>query len=139
MRPVAVAGRVLNDAGLALWLAAAATPPAPAGANGRPGAAWPVWTWPAVAAHVAGAAIVTVDNRGRLVAQRGVLPVAAAKAALTALALATTAWGVRAPGRGPRLATAALTGATTVLNAVLGEQQRPAAVAGGVLRRLVRA
>jgi hypothetical protein len=140
VRPVAVAGRVLNDAGLALWLAAAAAPPPTgAAANGRPGASWPAWTWPAVAAHIAGAAIVTADNRGRLLAQRGVLPVATAKAALTALALATTAWGAREPGRAPRLATAALTGATTVLNAVLGEQQRPAAVAGGLLRRLVRA
>ena len=137
MTPAGTTGRVLNDVGLALWLAAATAPAAPTASDGaRP--AWPVWTWPAVAAHVAGAAVVTADNRGRLVAQRGVASVAAAKAVLTLAALATTAWGTAGRGRRARAATALLTAAIAALNAVLGEQQRPASVARGVLRRLAR-
>ncbi|HTI34836.1 MAG TPA: hypothetical protein VL422_14240 [Miltoncostaea sp.] len=132
MSPGGTAGRVLNDVGLALWLAAATAPRGP----GAP--RWPAWTWPSVAAHLAGAAMVTVDNRGRLLAQRGVAPVAAAKAVLTLAAVATTAWGATDRGRAPRAVTAALTAATTALNAVLGEQQRPATAARGVLRRLAR-
>ena len=86
MSPGGTAGRVLNDVGLALWLAAATAPRGP----GAP--RWPAWTWPSVAAHLAGATMVTVDNRGP----------------------------------------------TTALTAVLGEQQRPATAARGVLRRLAR-
>ena len=123
-----------------------------------------------IATHLVTAALITRANRGRLVAQRGVLPVGVAKAVLTGLAVAATAYAAKlgntmdADGAGdPPIAEAtkptaatppdvaeaqrrlgfvqwtvpALTGTLVVLNAVMGEQQRPKAVAAGLARRLV--
>ena len=59
------------------------------------GSGWSRWTpvnFVAITAHLAGAAMLTVGNRSRLVAQRGVGTAAAAKLALTVAALAATAY-----------------------------------------------
>jgi hypothetical protein len=106
-------------------------------------------------------------NKGRLATQRGVASATVAKAAVTGLALGTTAYsralGERlmqagdAPGEGgttptddtpPDLAGAqrqltvlqwvipGLTGTALVLNALMGEQQRPQQVTSGLLQGL---
>lgn len=59
------------------------------------GAGWQAWTpvnLAAIAAHLAGGAVLTVANRKRLVGQRGVGAASAAKLAFTAAALGTTAY-----------------------------------------------
>lgn len=130
-RPLPLLARILNDAGLAAWFAASLRPRA--GGEGVPSV-----RALAMVLHMAGAAYLTVDNRGRIVGQRGVFPAAALKAVLSvAAAVATVAAEARArrpdghvAEDGPRVtppdaAAVALTGATLVVNAVLGEQQRP--------------
>jgi hypothetical protein len=173
--------RSLHDLGLATWFGGSLM-----GAVGLNGAAadveepkqrlrvatagWNRWTpvnLAGIAAHLAGGAVLLGANKDRVASQQGVAQAAVIKTALTAAALAATAWS---RGLGAKLdqagevpveggtdpssdtpedvATAqrqlkvlqwvipALTGAVLVLNARMGEQQRPAQVTGGLLGRL---
>jgi hypothetical protein len=119
----------------------------------------------AVAATAIGGALLTVGNRERVVAQRGVASLSVVKTAVTLAAVAASAWSgwsgrriaghvpiadgtTPTDGTPPDVAAAlrqervlqwvvpALTGALIVMNAAQGEQQRPGHVARGVLRRL---
>jgi hypothetical protein len=133
-------------------------------------AGWARWTpvnLAGIAAHLAGGAVLLTGNKGRLATQRGVATATVARATVTGLALAATAYaralGERlmqagdAPVEGgttpagdtpPDLAGAqrqltvlqwvipGLTGAALVLNALMGEQQRPQQVTGGLLQGL---
>jgi hypothetical protein len=173
--------RSLHDLGLAAWFGGSLM-----GAVGLTGAAavvdqpgqrlrvanagWARWTpvnLAGIAAHLAGGAVLLTGNKGRLATQRGVATATVAKATVTGLALAATAYarslGERlmqagdAPVEGgttpagdtpPDLAGAqrqltvlqwvipGLTGAALVLNALMGEQQRPQQVTGGLLQGL---
>jgi hypothetical protein len=173
--------RSLHDLGLAAWFGGSLM-----GAVGRNGAAavvdqpgqrlrvanagWARWTpvnLAGIAAHLAGGAVLLTGNKGRLATQRGVATATVARATVTGLALAATAYaralGERlmqagdAPVEGgttpagdtpPDLAGAqrqltvlqwvipGLTGAALVLNALMGEQQRPQQVTGGLLQGL---
>lgn len=125
-------------------------------------AGWSVWQpvqAVAIAAQVASGAGLTAANRGRYLAQRGVASTSAARTGLTVGAVVATALAARR-GRqlqersmGPRpdedelrslrrrtrfwqCLVPALTGGMIVLDAVMGEQQRPQQVLGGVLDRL---
>ncbi len=128
------------------------------------GAGWQVWTpvnLVAIGMYVAGGVILTTANRGRLAGQSGVASAALVKAGLSAAALGATAYarvlGQRviaeetkgdADRSDPAVddawhqlrvlqwAIPALTGALIVTNSVLGEQQRPSQVAGGIIDRL---
>jgi hypothetical protein len=174
--------RTLHDVGLAAWFGGSLM-----GAAGVNGAAavvddptqrlrvansgWARWTplnLAGIAAHLAGGAVLTGANKGRLASQRGVATASTVKAALTLAALGATAYArllgrklernggvpveagtTPAPttpddvARAQRQLTAlqwvipALTGAVLVVNARMGEQQRPARVARGVIRRLL--
>ena len=156
--------RALNDVGLAAWfgvsLAAAveAETVIAADASGGHPRARPPWTalsLAAAAVHVAGGLLLLPSNKARLLAQRGVASTASLKSAVKVAALAATgcagwltrrtAGTERAEGedgrtprglRSTRWATTILTGTALVLNARLGEQQRPTAVLSGVFRRL---
>jgi hypothetical protein len=174
--------RSLHDLGLAAWFGGSLM-----GATGVNGAAavvqdpnqrlrvantgWARWTplnLAGIAAHLAGSAVLTGANKGRLAGQQGVAAAATVKTALTVAALGTTAYarvlgrrleragdvpveGGTTPGpatpeevtRAQRQLTAlqwvipALTGAVLVVNARMGEQQRPAQVGKGLVRRLL--
>jgi hypothetical protein len=134
-------------------------------------AGWARWTplnLAGIAAHLAGGAVLTGVNKGRLAGQQGVARASTAKAALTVAALGTTGYarllgkkleragdvpveGGTTPdpatpedvARAQRQLTAlqwvipVLTGAVLVINARMGEQQRPTQVTKGVLRRLL--
>jgi hypothetical protein len=173
--------RSLHDLGLAAWFGGSLM--GAVGLNGaaavvdQPGqrlrvanAGWARWTpvnLAGIAAHLAGGAVLLTGNKGRLATQRGVATATVAKATVTGLALAATAYaralGERlmqagdAPVEGgttpagdtpPDLAGAqrqltvlqwvipGLTGAALVLNALMGEQQRPQQVTGGLLQGL---
>ena len=158
--------RALNDLGLAAWfgvsLAAAVdeeTRPALRGGATEPGPApWTALSATAAAVHVLGGLLLLPGNKGRLLAQRGVASTATAKSAVKVAAIAATLCGawlarrtasegtgpeasgaderVRRPLRLARWATAVLTASAVVLNARLGEQQRPKAVLAGVVRRM---
>jgi hypothetical protein len=173
--------RSLHDLGLAAWFGgslmgaiglngAAAVVDQPAQRLRVANAGWARWTpvnLAGIAAHLAGGAVLLTGNKGRLATQRGVATATVAKAAVTGLALAATAYarvlGERlmqagdAPVEGgttpagdtsPDLAGAqrqltvlqwvipGLTGAALVLNALMGEQQRPQQVTGGLLQGL---
>jgi hypothetical protein len=173
--------RSLHDLGLATWFGGSLM-----GAVGLNGAAadvaepkqrlrvanagWNRWApvnLAGIAAHVAGGAVLLAANKGRVASQQGVAQATVMKTALTAAALAATAWsralGTRLDQAGevpveggtdpttdtPEEVAAAqrqlrvlqwvipaLTGAVLVLNARMGEQQRPAQVTGGLLGRL---
>ena len=173
--------RSLHDVGLAAWFGGSLM-----GAVGLNGAAadveepkqrlrvatagWNRWTpvnLAAIAAHVAGGAVLLGANKGRVASQHGVAQATMVKTVLTGAALAATAWsralgakleeagevpvegGTDPSGDTPQdVAKAqrqlkvlqwvipALTGAVLVLNARMGEQQRPAQVTGGLLGRL---
>jgi hypothetical protein len=172
--------RSLHDLGLATWFGGSLM-----GAVGLNGAAadvaepkqrlrvanagWNRWApvnLAGIAAHVAGGAVLLAANKGRVASQQGVAQATVMKTALTAAALAATAWsralGTRLDQAGevpveggtdpttdtPEEVAAAqrqlrvlqwvipaLTGAVLVLNARMGEQQRPAQVTGGLLGR----
>jgi hypothetical protein len=174
--------RSLHDLGLAAWFGGSLM-----GAAGVNGAAavvedptqrlrvantgWARWTplnLAGIAAHLAGGAVLTGANKGRLAGQQGVAPVSTVKTALTVAALGTTAYarvlgkrleragdvpveGGTTPNpatpddvtRAQRRLTALqwvipfLTGAVLVVNARMGEQQRPAQVSKGLVRRLL--
>jgi hypothetical protein len=170
--------RSLHDLGLATWFGgslmgaiglngAAAVVDQPAQRLRVANAGWARWTpvnLAGIAAHLGGGAVLLSGNKGRLATQRGVASATVAKATVTGLALAATAYarvlGERlmqagdAPVEGgttpagntpPELAGAqrqltvlqwvipGLTGAALVLNALMGEQQRPQQVTGGLL------
>jgi hypothetical protein len=116
--------RSLHDLGLATWFGGSLM-----GAVGLNGAAaqveepkqrlrvansgWNRWTpvnLAGIAAHLAGGTVLVGANKGRLASQQGVASATVVKTALT--------------------------GAVLVLNARMGEQQRPAQVTGGLLGRL---
>jgi hypothetical protein len=120
----------------------------------------------AIAAHLVGAVQLTRANKGRTFGQRGVAGASVLKAALTGAALVATGYArmigqrvidAEPPVRGatePAMATPpevagaqrqlkllqwlipALTGAVLVVNARMGEQQRPLEVLTGMARRL---
>jgi hypothetical protein len=174
--------RTLHDLGLAAWFGGSLM-----GATGVNGAAavvqdptqrlrvantgWSRWTplnLAGIAAHLAGGAVLTGTNKGRLAGQQGVATASTVKTALTVAALGTTAYarvlgkrldragdvpveGGTTPNpttpeevaRTQRQLTAlqwvipVLTGAVLVVNARMGEQQRPAQVSKGLVRRLL--
>lgn len=129
---------------------------------------WAPFNLAAIAANLAGGALLVGGNKGRLIGQRGVGRTSMIKTGVTLAALGATAYSRRlgkrindagpVPANGPtdptedtpvevakamrrekamQWAVPALTGALVVLDARMGEQQRPAAVAAGVLRRIV--
>jgi ankyrin repeat protein len=162
--------RSLHDLGLATWFGGSLM-----GAVGLNGAAadveepkqrlrvatagWNRWTpvnLAAIAAHVAGGAVLLGANKGRVAGQQGVAQATVVKTVLTGAALAATAWSgalgakLKQAGEAPveggtdpssdtpqdvakaqrqlkvlQWAIPALTGAVLVLNARMGEQQRP--------------
>jgi hypothetical protein len=174
--------RTLHDLGLAAWFGGSLM-----GAVGLNGAAaqveeptqrlrvantgWARWTplnLAGITAHLAGGAVLTRANKGRLAGQQGVAATSTIKTALTVAALGTTAYarvlgkrleragdvpveGGTTPNpatpdevtRAQRQLTAlqwvipVLTGAVLVVNARMGEQQRPAQVSKGLLARLL--
>jgi hypothetical protein len=174
--------RALHDLGLAAWFGGSLM-----GATGVNGAAavvqdptqrlrvantgWARWTplnLAGIAAHLAGGAVLTGANKGRLASQQGVAATSTVKTALTVAALGTTAYarvlgkklesagdvpveGGTTPNpatpedvaRAQRQLTAlqwvipALTGALLVVNACMGEQQRPTQVTKGLVQRLL--
>jgi hypothetical protein len=173
--------RSLHDLGLATWFGgslmgavglngAAAVVDQPAQRLRVANAGWARWTpvnLAGIAAHLADGAVLLTGNKGRLATQRGVASATVAKATVTGLALAATAYaralGERlmqagdAPVEGgttpagdtpPDLAGAqrqltvlqwvipGLTGAALVLNALMGEQQRPQQVKSGLVAGL---
>jgi hypothetical protein len=173
--------RTLHDVGLAAWFGGSLM-----GATGLNGAAavvqdpsqrlrvansgWARWTplnLAGIVAHLAGGAVLTGANKGRLAGQQGVGATSTVKTALTVAALGTTAYarvlGKRLERAGdvpveggttPNPATPdevaraqrltalqwvipALTGALLVINARMGEQQRPTQVTKGLVQRLL--
>lgn len=122
----------------------------------------------AVAVHLAGGAALLADNAHRVATQKGVMASTIAKATVTAGALAATAYcwvlgkevglatsqdpkdqdkaakhpvdldSARRQLRTAQWVVPALTGTLVVLNALHGEQQRPAEQAGGLLERARR-
>lgn len=117
---------------------------------------WARWTpfqSAAIASYVASAAVILFRNKGRVLAQQGVMSASATKGALTAAALGATFYaryagrrvggqdGATEAGRAQlkaaQWAVPVLTGALLVADAKLGEQQRPAQVVGGVVKRLL--
>lgn len=126
--------------------------------EGRVWQAWQPVMVGAIAAHLAGAVGLTLANRSRLVGQRGVATTSLIKAGVTVAALGATALAAKAGRtveheategsdstnetphetrlRAVQWAVPVATGALLVLDALMGEQQRPSAVAGGVGERL---
>ncbi len=173
--------RALHDVGLAAWFGgslmgavgvngAAAEAESPSERSKVANAGWARWTpvnLAAIAAHLAGGAMLTGGNRKRLAAQAGVGQASTVKTALTGAALVATGWsrvlgqkvmnagtppveGATEPGpatpddvaaaqrqlKALQWVIPALTGALLVVNARMGEQQRPRSVVAGVLHRL---
>jgi hypothetical protein len=174
--------RALHDLGLAAWFGGSLM-----GATGVNGAAavvedpsqrlrvansgWARWTplnLAGIVAHLAGGAVLTGANKGRLAGQQGVAATSTVKTALTVAALGTTAYarllgkrleragdvpveGGTTPSptspdavtRAQRQLTAlqwvipALTGGLLIINARMGEQQRPTQVSKGLVQRLL--
>lgn len=174
--------RSLSEIGLAAWFGGSLM-----GAIGVNGAAaevdaeeqrarvanagWSRWTpvnLAAIGAHIAGSLMLTAANKGRIAGQKNVPSTAIAKTAVTAGALAATAYA-RALGQKvmdagdvpveggtdpsaatpPEVADAqrklsamqwaipALTGSLLVLDALMGEQQRPNQAASGFVQRIL--
>jgi hypothetical protein len=174
--------RTLHDVGLAAWFGGSLM-----GATGVNGAAavvqdptqrlrvansgWARWTplnLAGIVAHLAGGAVLTGANKGRLAGQQGVAATSTVKTALTVAALGSTAYarvlgrkleragdvpveGGTTPNpstpdkvaRAQRQLTVlqwmipALTGGLLVVNARMGEQQRPTQVTKGLVQRLL--
>jgi hypothetical protein len=174
--------RTLHDLGLAAWFGgslmgavglngAAAAVEDPAQRLRVANSGWAPWAplnLVGIAAHLAGGAVLTGANKGRLAGQQGVAATSTIKTALTVAALGITAYarvlgrtleragdvpveGGTTPNpttpenvaRAQRQLTALqwlipfLTGALVVVSARMGEQQRPAQVTGGLVRRLL--
>lgn len=173
--------RSLSEVGLAAWFGGSLM--GAIGVNGaaaevdRPeqrarvaNAGWNRWTpvnLAAIGAHLVGSVVLTGANKGRLAGQKNVATTAIVKTAVTAGALAATAYS-RALGQkmieagdvpveggtdpSPQTpsdvadaqrklsklqwAIPALTGSLLILDALMGEQQRPSQAASGVLARL---
>jgi hypothetical protein len=174
--------RSLSEVGLAAWFGGSLM-----GAIGLNGAAaevdrkdqrarvanagWSRWTpvsLAAIGAHLVGSVVLTGANKGRIAGQKNVATTAIAKAAITAGALAATAYA-RALGQKviaagdvpveggttpatetpPEVASAqrklnalqwavpALTGSLLVMDALMGEQQRPQQAASGFVGRIL--
>ncbi|MGI8809847.1 MAG: hypothetical protein ACR2KK_18795 [Acidimicrobiales bacterium] len=174
--------RSLSEVGLAAWFGGSLM--GAIGVNGaaaevdRPeqrarvaNAGWSRWTpvnAAAIGAHLLGSVVLTGGNKGRIAGQKGVASTAIAKTAVTAGALAATAYA-RALGQKvisagdvpveggtnpstetpPEVAGAqrklnvlqwaipALTGTLLVMDALMGEQQRPSQAASGFVQRLL--
>jgi hypothetical protein len=174
--------RSLSEVGLAAWFGGSLM--GAIGVNGaaaevdRPdqrarvaNAGWSRWTpvnLAAIGAHLAGSLVLTAGNKGRIAGQKNVATTAIAKTAVTAGALAATAYA-RALGQKmisagdvpvdggtdpsaqtpPEVADAqrrlnklqwaipALTGTLLVMDALMGEQQRPSQAASGFVARLL--
>ena len=174
--------RSLSEVGLAAWFGGSLM--GAIGVNGaaaevdRPeqrarvaNAGWNKWTpvnAAAIGAHLLGSLVLTGGNKGRIAGQKGVATTAVAKTAVTAGALAATAYA-RALGQKvidagdvpveggttpsaetpPEVAGAqrklnalqwaipALTGTLLVMDALMGEQQRPNQAAQGFVQRLL--
>lgn len=174
--------RSLSEVGLAAWFGGSLM--GAVGVNGaaaevdRPdqrarvaNAGWNKWTpvnLAAIGAHIVGSVVLTGGNKGRIAGQKGVASTAIAKTAVTAGALAATAYA-RALGQKmieagdvpveggtnpssetpPEVAGAqrklnalqwaipALTGTLLVMDALMGEQQRPNQAAQGFVQRLL--
>ena len=172
--------RSLHDVGLAAWFGGSLM--GAVGLNRVAGAAneprqrlevatkgWAAWTpvnLAGIGAHLVGGAVLLAANKWRVASQAGVGRAATVKSALTAAALAATAYSRRLGRKLEHASTApvadattpaeetppavagpqqqlralqwiipALTGAMLVVNARMGEQQRPAQVTGGLLGR----
>ena len=174
--------RSLSEVGLAAWFGgslmgavgvngAAAEVDQPAQRARVANAGWSRWTpvnLAAIGAHVVGSLALTGANKGRIAGQKGVATTSIAKTAVTAGALAATAYA-RALGQKmidagdvpveggtdpsdrtpPEVADAqrklsklqwaipALTGALLVMDALMGEQQRPNQATQGLVQRLL--
>ena len=174
--------RSLSEVGLAAWFGGSLM--GAIGVNGaaaevdRPdqrarvaNAGWSRWTpvnLAAIGAHLLGSVVLTAGNKGRIAGQKNVATTAIAKTAVTAGALAATAYA-RALGQKvisagdvpveggtdpsaqtpPDVAGAqrrlsklqwaipALTGSLLVMDALMGEQQRPSQAASGFVARLL--
>ncbi len=174
--------RSLSEVGLATWFGgslmgavgvngAAAEVDPPTQRARVANAGWSRWTpvnLVAIGAHVVGSLMLTGANKGRIAGQKNVASTAIAKTAVTAGALAATAYA-RALGQKmmkagdvpveggtdpsaqtpPDVAGAqrklsvlqwaipALTGSLLVMDALMGEQQRPQEVATGIVGRIL--
>src|SRR5829696_9226283 len=98
--------RTLHDVGLAAWFGgslmgavgvngAAAEAESPTERSKIANAGWARWTpvnLAAIAAHLAGAVVLTSGNKGRVATQAGVGQASALKTGLTGAALAATGW-----------------------------------------------
>lgn len=114
---------------------------------------WTPYQTAAIGSYVASAVVIMFRNKGRVAAQRGVMSASITKGALTAAALGATAYArylgrkvgerdgqaesARTQLKVVQWAVPVLTGALLVADAKLGEQQRPAQVAVGVVKRLL--
>ena len=174
--------RSLNELGLAAWFGGSLM--GTIGVNGAASevdqreqrarvanAGWTRWTpinLAAIGAHLAGAAILTATNKGRVTGQKGVAGTSVVKTVITGAALAATAYAralgqkviaagdtpveggtTPAPDTPPDVASAqrklnklqwaipALTGTLVVMDALMGEQQRPTEVVSGLLARVL--
>jgi hypothetical protein len=157
--------RSVNDLGLAAWFggalmgATAVRAAAPDDAMGHEvERRWRPLQAAAIGASIVGGTVLTIGNRERVLAQRGVASLSALKSAVTlagVAAAACAAWldrrdatangDVDPDGNAARRqrvvqwTSVVLSGALVVLNAAQGEQQRPSQVRRGVLARLRRA
>ena len=174
--------RSLNELGLAAWFGgslmgtigvngAAAEVDQPPQRARVANAGWNRWTpvnLAAIGAHLAGATLLTVGNKGRIAGQKGVGATSVVKTVVTGAALAATAYAralgqkitaagdvpveggtTPSPQTPPEVADAqrklsalqwaipALTGTLVVMDALMGEQQRPSEVSAGVLSRIL--
>lgn len=174
--------RSLSEVGLAAWFGGSLM--GAIGVNGaaaevdQPGqrarvanAGWSRWTpvnFVAIGAHVLGSVVLTGANKGRIAGQKGVASTSIARTAVTAGALAATAYsralgqkmmdagdvpvegGTDPSAQTPaevadaqrklsklQWAIPALTGTLLVMDALMGEQQRPAQAAHGFVQRLI--
>jgi hypothetical protein len=174
--------RSLSEVGLAAWFGGSLM--GAIGVNGaaaevdQPGqrarvanAGWSRWTpvnLAAIGAHVVGSLALTGANKGRIAGQKGVASTSIAKTAVTAGAMAATAYaralgqkmisagdvpvegGTDPSAQTPpevedaqrklsklQWAIPALTGTLLVMDALMGEQQRPNQAAQGFVQRLI--
>jgi hypothetical protein len=174
--------RSLSEVGLAAWFGgslmgavgvngAAAEVDQPQQRARVANAGWNRWTpvnLAAIGAHIIGSVVLTGANKGRIAGQKGVASTSIAKTAVTAGALAATAYaralgqkvieagdvpvegGTTPSDRTPpevagaqrtlnklQWAIPALTGTLLVMDALMGEQQRPNQATQGFVQRLL--
>ena len=158
-----VVARSVNELSLAAWfggslfgsLASARAGAARDESGEERAAAWDAWRpveATAVVAQLVSGTALTIANRRRVVGQSGVGVSTLTRMALTGAATAATVlvWRAaarqhsddfaserkQAPSATLRWSVPVLTGSMLVLDAWMGEQQRPASVVSGVLRRI---